>query len=54
MILGRGEFTLELEMSGKVIDVNVLLKFISAEIEANDIVGCVGILGIQKSLVLNF
>ena len=41
-------------MSGKVIDVNVFLKFISAEIEANDIVGCVRILGIQNSFMFNF
>ena len=41
-------------MSGKVIDVNILLKFIRAKIEPDDVVGRVWILCIQNAFMLNF
>ena len=40
-------------MSGKVIDVNILLKFIRAKIEPDDVVGRVWILCIQNAFMLN-
>lgn len=40
-------------MSGKVIDVNILLKFIRAKIEPDDVIGRVWILRIQNAFMLN-